>query len=56
MCLVYSVTDYESFDSLKYWVGELESNGDPNCIRFVVGTKIDDNEVEEGEVVPKHVA
>ena len=27
----------------------------PNCIKFVVGSKIDDNDAEEGEVVPKQV-
>ena len=51
--LVYSVTDYESFDALRYWVEEIETNGEPNCIKFVVGTKIDDTEVEEGQAVPK---
>ena len=49
------MTDYESFDALKYWVTELESHGEPNCIKFVVGAKIDDNDVEEGEAVPKQV-
>ena len=56
VCLVYSVTDYESFDALKYWVNEIEMNGEPGTIKFVVGAKIDDNDVEEGEAVPKHVA
>ena len=50
------MTDYESFDALKYWVNEIEMNGEPNTIKFVVGAKIDDTEVEEGEAVPKHVA
>ena len=53
--LVYSVTDYESFDALRYWVNEIESHGERNCIKFVVGTKIDDDDVEEGEAVTKHV-
>ena len=56
VCLVYSVTDYESFDALQYWVSQLDENADPNCIKFVVGTKIDDNDVEESEVVTKTVA
>ena len=56
VCLVYSVTDYESFDALKYWVNEIEMNGEPNSIKFIVGAKIDDDDVEEGEAVPKHDA
>lgn len=55
VCLVYSVTDYESFDALEYWAEQLDQNADPNCIKFVVGAKIDDNEVEESEAVKKHI-
>jgi Ras-related protein Rab-23 len=51
--LVYSVTDYESFDALEFWKQELENNNETDCIKFVVGSKIDDNELEEGEAVPK---
>ena len=50
------MTDYESFDALKYWVNEIEMNGEPNSIKFIVGAKIDDDDVEEGEAVPKHDA
>ena len=53
--LVYSVTDYESFDGLAYWHGEVAQNADPECIKFVVGAKIDDDDIEEGEAVPKQV-
>ena len=56
MLLVYSVTDYESFDALEYWKIELENGGESDCIKFVVGSKIDDNDVEEGDAVPKQVA
>ena len=51
--LVYSVTDYESFDDLKHWEKELENNADPNVIKFVVGAKCDDTDAEE--TVPKQV-
>ena len=36
-------------------MNEIESHGERNCIKFVVGTKIDDDDVEEGEAVTKHV-
>ena len=55
VCLVYSVTDYESFDALEYWVRELENHAEVDCIKFVVGAKIDDNDIDEGEAVPKQV-
>ena len=54
--LVYSVTDYESFDALQFWSNEIDENGDHNCIKFVVGAKIDDNDIEDCDVVPKQVA
>ena len=47
VCLVYSVTDYESFDALEYWQAELDQHADANCIRFVVGSKIDITDMEE---------
>ena len=53
--LVYSVTDYESFDSLSHWARELEENAEGTCIKFVVGSKIDDTEGDDGETVPKQV-
>jgi len=51
--LVYSVTDYESFDALQFWANELEQNAELNCIKFVVGTKIDIDDPDEEEVVSK---
>ena len=56
VCLVYSVIDYESFDALRYWVNELEMNGEPNSIKFIVGAKIDIDDVDEEEAVSKHTA
>ena len=56
VCLVYSVIDYESFDALRYWVNELEMNGEPNSIKFIVGAKIDVDDVDEAEAVPKQTA
>ena len=53
--LVYSVTDYETFDDLSVWAQQLEEHAEQNCIKFVVGAKIDDDDVEEGEAVPKQV-
>ena len=54
VCLVYSVTDYESFDALKFWAGNMEDKVDASSIKFVVGAKIDDTEADE--MVPKNVA
>jgi len=51
ICLVYSDTDYESFDSLAEWHKEIAENADKNCLKFVVGAKSDDTEAEE--TVPK---
>ena len=56
VCLVYSVTDYESFESLQYWVNEIDENAEQHTIKFVVGAKIDDDDVEESDAVPKSVA
>ena len=51
--LVYSVTEYESFAALSEWAKEIDNQADVNVRKFVVGTKIDDTEVEEGEGVSK---
>ena len=53
--LVYSITDYESFDALQFWVDELEQNAESDTIKFVVGSKIDVVDIEEGQAVPKQV-
>ena len=55
--LVYSTTDFESFDDLAYWHQELDQQADQNTIKFVVGSKIDITEVDDDcETVPKHTA
>ena len=51
--LVYSTSDYESFDSLQDWAREVDENAEQKCIKFVVGAKSDDTEAEE--TVPKSV-
>lgn len=51
--LVYSTSDYESFDSLRDWAREVDENAEQKCIKFVVGAKSDDTEAEEN--VPKSV-
>ena len=53
---VYSTTDYESFDDLVKWHQEIENNGEASSHKIVVGTKIDDTEADESEMVPKQVA
>lgn len=52
--VVYDGTDVESFERAKYWVGELERHGDPECAVVLCGNKTDlydaeDEEEEEDE-------
>ena len=51
--LVFAVNDYESFKALNYWEEQLKEHAETDTIRFVVGTKIDDNECEDGDPVSK---
>ena len=53
ICLVYDVTDYESFDQLRFWANEIDQKAESNCIKFVVGAKIDITDVDENEVVSR---
>lgn len=39
--VVYDGTDAESFERAKYWVGELERHGDPECAVVLCGNKTD---------------
>lgn len=39
--VVYDGTDVESFERAKYWVGELERHGDPECAVVLCGNKTD---------------
>ena len=47
VCLVYDSTCSESFDSLQYWVNELQQQSDQNILICVVASKIDFSEKEE---------
>ena len=50
--VVYDGTDVESFERAKYWVGELERHGDPECAVVLCGNKTDlydDDAVEDAE-------
>jgi GTPase SAR1 family protein len=37
--LVYDVTNKESFEHLRYWLGEVKKNGDDNMPKMLVGNK-----------------
>jgi len=39
--LVYDITNRQSFERVKYWISEIESIGNPHCIIFLLGNKID---------------
>ncbi|GAA5820605.1 hypothetical protein JCM11251_003072 [Rhodosporidiobolus azoricus] len=39
--LVYDMTDVESLEEIKYWLGELRKNMSPDLVILVVGTKSD---------------
>ena len=39
--LVYDVTRRESFDRVRYWLGEIERNADPGTSRMLIGNKSD---------------
>eukprot|EP00049_Salpingoeca_infusionum_P007154 m.116235 g.116235 ORF g.116235 m.116235 type:complete len:135 (-) comp13601_c0_seq4:2241-2645(-) len=47
---VYDVSRKETFDHVNLWLEEAKIYCDANCIRMLVGNKIDlDRDVEEGE-------
>eukprot|EP01121_Diplochlamys_sp_Union-15-3_P013579 TRINITY_DN4237_c0_g1_i1.p1 TRINITY_DN4237_c0_g1~~TRINITY_DN4237_c0_g1_i1.p1 ORF type:complete len:236 (+),score=42.16 TRINITY_DN4237_c0_g1_i1:2-709(+) len=39
--LVYDITNKESFDHVKYWLGEIKKNGNDNVHKVIVGNKSD---------------
>ena len=39
--LVYDITDKHSFDRVKYWLDDLEMNGNKMEMRILVGSKLD---------------
>ena len=39
--IVYDITNEKSFESLKYWVDEVQQHGKANCIVNIAGNKID---------------
>lgn len=45
--VVYDGTDLESFERAKYWVGELERHGDPECAVVLCGNKTDLYDAED---------
>lgn len=42
--VVYDVTDKESFEGVKSWIGEIEKYAQENVIKILVGNKSDMNE------------
>eukprot|EP00636_Phaeomonas_parva_P000577 CAMPEP_0118850776 /NCGR_PEP_ID=MMETSP1163-20130328/474_1 /TAXON_ID=124430 /ORGANISM="Phaeomonas parva, Strain CCMP2877" /LENGTH=556 /DNA_ID=CAMNT_0006783009 /DNA_START=373 /DNA_END=2043 /DNA_ORIENTATION=+ len=41
ICLVYSVTDLESFDNVRYWMANINQHASSNVQRVIVGNKSD---------------
>ncbi len=39
--VVYDVTERESFDNVKHWLEEIESNAGPQVEKLLVGNKCD---------------
>lgn len=39
--LVYDITNQESFDHVKYWLGEIKKNGNEEVHKVIVGNKAD---------------
>jgi len=46
--LVYDITNQESFDNMKYWLGEIKKNGNEGVPKIIVGNKCD---LEEQRIV-----
>lgn len=56
--VVYDITSMDSFERAKKWVTELQRQGNPNLIMFLVGNKVDLQQkrkvgIEEGEQYAK---
>ena len=41
MIIVYSITDQESYDSIRGWVESCNQHCKPDVVKFIVGTKVD---------------
>ena len=39
--IVFDVSNKHSFEECKYWVQETENNGNPHCLKFLIGNKMD---------------
>lgn len=46
--LVYDITSAESFEHVKYWLGEIKKNGNEDVHKVIVGNKAD---LEEARMV-----
>lgn len=48
--IVYDITSRDSFNSVSFWVNELQENADSNVVKIIVGNKADlQREVSEAE-------
>ncbi|XP_005106429.2 ras-related protein Rab-1B [Aplysia californica] len=41
LIVVYDLTDLDSYEALPRWLSEAERYGSPNCVRMMVGNKVD---------------
>ena len=42
--LIYDITKIDSFNDIVYWNKELYNYASENCMKYLVGNKIDDEE------------
>ena len=41
VCLVYDITDIDSFQRLNSWLKDVTELAEPKCQKLIVGTKLD---------------
>lgn len=41
MVIVFDITSRDSFESISYWISQVEQNSEPNMLKFLIGTKCD---------------
>ena len=42
--IVYDITSKESFEGAKFWLNEVEKYGNIDCMKYIVGNKLDEEE------------
>jgi len=39
--IVFDISNKHSFEECKFWVDETETHGNPHCLKFLIGNKLD---------------